>query len=138
MAGIGDERIQEVIWRLDHDPVAWLTTVRPSGQPDTVAVWFLWKGDRFVIYSRPGKAKLRNLASNPKVSVVLDDTKQGTDVVRSYGEARVVSDYPSLDELPAYVEKYEHRIRANGYANTAVFAANFSVAIVITPMKFWA
>jgi PPOX class probable F420-dependent enzyme len=58
--------------RLHDELIVWLTTVRPSGQPDTVPVWFLWDGTTVLIYSRPGQAKLRNIAHNPRVSVVLD------------------------------------------------------------------
>lgn len=53
--------------RLANDIIAWLTTVRPSGMPDTVPVWFLWKDSVFVIYSQPNKLKLRNLENNPLV-----------------------------------------------------------------------
>ncbi|HEV8529298.1 MAG TPA: pyridoxamine 5'-phosphate oxidase family protein, partial [Actinomycetes bacterium] len=39
--------------RLEQDTIAWLTTVRPTGQPDTVPVWFLWRDNAILIYSQP-------------------------------------------------------------------------------------
>ena len=49
--------------------MAGLTTVRPDGQPVSVPVWFLMRDDETILlYSQPGKNKLRNIASNPKVS----------------------------------------------------------------------
>ena len=135
MAGVSSDRQQQIESRLSGDVIAWLTTVRPGGQPDTVPVWFVWTGDKILIYSKPNQVKQRNLISNSKVSVVLDDTKQGYDVLRIEGNACVVRDHPSLDELPAYVEKYAERIVAIGYGNATRFAAHYSEAIVVTPTK---
>ena len=74
--------------RLEQDTIAWLTTVRPTGQPDTVPVWFLWRDNAILIYSQPHTRKLKNLAQNANVSVVLDDTDGGGDVVRIEGTAK--------------------------------------------------
>ena len=41
--------------RLREEEIAWLTTVRADGQPQSVPVWFLWDGDAFLIYSQPGR-----------------------------------------------------------------------------------
>lgn len=35
--------------RLREEEIAWLTTVRADGQPQSVPVWFLWDGDTFLI-----------------------------------------------------------------------------------------
>jgi Pyridoxamine 5'-phosphate oxidase len=42
--------------------MAWLTTVRPDGQPVSVPVWFLMREDgTILLYSQPGTQKLRNI-----------------------------------------------------------------------------
>jgi PPOX class probable F420-dependent enzyme len=122
--------------RLTVDIIAWLTTVRPNGMPDTVPVWFVWKDPVFVIYSQPNKLKLRNLEHNPNVSLAIDDTKGGDDVVRFEGTAKVVQSQPASDQVPEYVQKYEPHIRRLGYGDPTAFAANFSVPVVITPTKY--
>lgn len=122
--------------RLTVDIIAWLTTVRPNGMPDTVPVWFVWKDQVFVIYSQPNKLKLRNLEHNPNVSLAIDDTKGGDDVVRFEGTAKVVQSQPASDQVPEYVQKYEPHIRRLGYGDPTAFAANFSVPVVITPTKY--
>ncbi|WIX80059.1 TIGR03667 family PPOX class F420-dependent oxidoreductase [Amycolatopsis carbonis] len=120
--------------RLDHNLMAWLSTVRPDGQPVTVPVWFLARDDEtFLLYSRPGTAKLRNIASNPKVSLVLDVTDVGRNVVRIEGLAAPAT-APPADRNPEYLAKYTERIAAL-FDTPERFAELFSVAVVVTPTK---
>ena len=51
--------------RLEDELVVWLTTVRSDATPQSSLVWFLWDGGEFLIYSEPGKAKLRNIVQQP-------------------------------------------------------------------------
>ncbi|HEV7193490.1 MAG TPA: TIGR03667 family PPOX class F420-dependent oxidoreductase [Jatrophihabitantaceae bacterium] len=130
------ERRAQVEARLTSDIIAWLTTVRPDGRPDTVPLWFVWKDGVFLIYSEPRKLKLRNLEHNPQVSIALDDTKGGDDVVRFEGTAMVVEGQLSADQVPEYVSKYEAHIRRLGYGDPESFAASFSVPVVVTPTRY--
>jgi nitroimidazol reductase NimA-like FMN-containing flavoprotein (pyridoxamine 5'-phosphate oxidase superfamily) len=71
--------------RLRHNLMAWLTTVRPDGQPVSVPVWFLARDDgTILLYSQAGKSKLDNIVANPRVSL-------------------------TADQPPAYVAKYLER-----------------------------
>lgn len=120
--------------RLRDEIIVWLTTVRPSGQPDTVPVWYLWQDDTVLIYSRPDKQKLGNIAGNPRVSVVVDDTHGGGDVIRIEGAAEIVPDAPLCNAIPAYVAKYGEHIKRIGH-DADSFARAYSVAIRVTPSK---
>jgi PPOX class probable F420-dependent enzyme len=51
--------------RLREEKIAWLTTVRSDGQPQSVPVWFLWDGESFLIYSQPDRQKLKNIGRKP-------------------------------------------------------------------------
>jgi PPOX class probable F420-dependent enzyme len=116
--------------RLREERLAWLTTVSPSGQPQPVLVWFLWDGDASVLlYSRPDKPKLRNVAENPLVSLHLDGDGLGGDAVVCLGKARV-SDDPPADRVPEYVEKYGGFIERNRWTPES-FAADYSVPLRI-------
>ncbi len=116
--------------RLREELVGWLTTVSPEGQPQPVPVWFLWDGDRsLLLYSKPGKPKLRNVEANPKVSLHLDGDGLGGDVVDCRGEMRR-SDDPPADQVPEYVAKYAARIAALGWTPES-FAADYSVPLRI-------
>ena len=120
--------------RLREEAIAWLATVRPNGQPDVVPVWILWDGATILIYSQPNKPKLRNIARNPRVAVVIDNTRGGGDVVRVEGTAEHVSGHPLATELPAYLAKYGEHITRIGY-DASGFARGYSEAIRITPTR---
>jgi PPOX class probable F420-dependent enzyme len=124
--------------RLRSNLIAWLTTVRPDGQPVTVPVWFLLcDDDTILVYTRPEKQKLRNLAANPKVSLVLDVTDIGRNVVRLEGTARTADDQPPANKHPAYLAKYTERIGAL-FGTPEQFATLFSAPLIITPAKLHA
>ena len=81
--------------RLREEIIGWLTTVSPDGAPQPIPVWFLWDGGgSILLYSRPGKRKLRNIAANPKVSLNLDSDRVEADIVVCWGEIRVSDDPP--------------------------------------------
>jgi PPOX class probable F420-dependent enzyme len=126
---------ERVEGRLHSNLIAWLTTVRPDGQPVTVPVWFLVRDDETILlYSRPQQGKLRNIAANPKVSFVLDVTDIGRNIVRLEGTARRDHDQPPANEHPAYLAKYTERIAAM-FGTPEQFATLFSAAIIITPAR---
>lgn len=116
--------------RLREEIIGWLTTVTPTGAPRPIPIWFLWDGDRsLLLYSKPGRAKLRNIAANPHVSLNLDGNRAGGDIVVCSGEARV-SDDPPAAEVPAYVAKYAGRIATLGWTPES-FAADYAVPVRI-------
>ena len=132
------DRRARVDSRLQTNLMAWLTTVSPAGRPDMVPVWFLLQDDdTFLIYSQPGKAKLRNIAANPNVALGLDVTDIGRDIIRIEGTAVHSGQQPPADQVPQYVAKYTERIGAI-FGTAERFAAAFSEAILITPRKLHA
>jgi PPOX class probable F420-dependent enzyme len=137
-AGLDADRRERVETRLRTNLMAWLTTVSPSGRPDTVPVWFLLCDDgTVVVYSQPGKAKLRNVDANPNVALGLDVTDIGRDVIRIVGTAVRAPQHARADQVPAYAAKYTERIGAI-FGTVEQFAEAFSEAIVITPTKLHA
>ena len=120
--------------RLRGDLVAWLVTVSPDATPVPTPIWFLWDDGTILLYSQPGKPKLRHIAANPRVAVALRTDEHGDDLMVVTGEASVDDGAPSADASPAYVEKYAAEIERQGF-NPASFAAEYSVAIRIRPTK---
>jgi PPOX class probable F420-dependent enzyme len=135
---LDDARRAHVEGRLQTNLMAWLTTVGPSGRPHSVPVWFLVRDDdTILVYSEPGKAKLRNIEANPHVALGLDVTDIGRDVIRFQGTATLVPGHPPADEVPAYLSKYVERIAAI-FGTPERFARSFSEAIIITPTRLHA
>ena len=63
--------------RLERDMIGWLTTVTPDGQPQTFPIWFLWDAGEVLVYSDRRAKRNLNIASNPRVSLHLDDDGAG-------------------------------------------------------------
>lgn len=121
--------------RLREEEVAWFTTVRPDGQPRSVPVWFLWDGTSFLLYSRPGQQKLKNIGQNSRVGLNLNSNDHGGDVVRVEGTAEVVPDVPPANEVGEYLEKYREAIARIGFDPDG-FARAYSVALRVTSARW--
>jgi PPOX class probable F420-dependent enzyme len=96
--------------RLREETIAWLTTVRSDGQPQSVPVWFLWDGESVLIYSRPDRQKQRNIRRNSLVGLDLNSNARGGDVVRVEGTAEIIDDASPANEVGEYVRKYRESI----------------------------
>lgn len=122
--------------RLRSDVMIWLNSVRADGRPHSAAVWFLWDGSAFLIFSQPNTQKIRNLRQNTNVLLALDDTKNGSDVIQVEGKAELLEGNNEVSAtLPAFVEKYGAMIKNIGWKPEDM-AADYSQAIRITPTKF--
>jgi len=130
------ERREHVEARLRSNLMAWLTTVSPSGRPESVPVWFLFREDdeTILLYSEPGKPKLRSIRENPHVAFGLDVTDIGRDIVRIDGEAAEDAAAGPADKQSLYRAKYAERI-GTLFGDAAGFAARYSVPVVITPRR---
>jgi PPOX class probable F420-dependent enzyme len=132
------DRRAHVEGRLRANLMAWLTTVRPDGRPDSVPVWFLVRDDETILmYSQAAKVKLRNISHNPRVALGLDVTDLGRDIIRIDGTVEQRPGFPAADQVPEYLVKYAERIGAL-FGTPSRFAAEFSEAIVITPHRLYA
>jgi PPOX class probable F420-dependent enzyme len=120
--------------QLDDEIVVWLTTIAKSGTPEPTPVWFLWSNGELLISSQPGKAKLRNIAARPRVSVNFNATHSGGDVGVLTGDAVIDEKGLTEEELAAYNTKYGDPIRGLGMTADE-FHASYSVLIRISPDK---
>ncbi len=121
--------------RLRSDIVIWLGSVRADGRPHLVAVWFLWDGDTFLIFSQPGKQKVRNLQQNRNVVLALDNTQGGGDVIVVEGQATLLDTADVNAAFPAFEQKYSTHIKQLGMTPEAM-AKSYSQPIRIVPTKF--
>ncbi|HEY7780354.1 MAG TPA: TIGR03667 family PPOX class F420-dependent oxidoreductase [Ktedonobacterales bacterium] len=125
---------QHVAQRLREDLIAWLTTVDARGTPQPNPVWFLWDGATFLVYNLSDAKRLAHIQANARVSLNLNSTATGGDLVVITGEAHLTSDESPADQVPEYVEKYRERI-AQSFGTPAEFARRYPVALRITPTR---
>ena len=121
--------------RFRSEIALWLTTVSPKGQPQSTPIWFHWDGESFLFFSQPARPKLTNIGANPLVSLHLVGDLEGEDVVTIEGTAALDPSAPSGDQIPSYIEKYLGLIDRFGWT-TSSFAADYSVAVRVTPTRF--
>ncbi|MGH8950248.1 MAG: pyridoxamine 5'-phosphate oxidase family protein [Acidimicrobiia bacterium] len=128
----------EVAQELDNELVGWLTTVSPSGQPQTSAVWFLRVGDDLCIYSQARTKKLDNLVANPKAAFNLRGDPEGDRIVTIEAKASIDRSPTPAHEDPPYLAKYEGEITRLGWTPPE-FAEDYSVLIrlVIDRIRSW-
>jgi PPOX class probable F420-dependent enzyme len=128
---LGGKRAQG---RLQKEIVIWLATVGADGRPHAVPVWFWWDGKSFLIYSVPGQ-KVRDIEANPKVTLHLNTTPEGGDVVRIDGEAKRLRRHPPAYRVPHYIRKYSPLIKSYGWKPES-FSHEYRVALRVRPTRF--
>lgn len=118
----------KAIRRLLTERDAWLTTVRPDGQPQTSVVWCCWHDSALWIRSRPGARKVANIRAQPRVAVNLNSNGRGGDVVTLEGTAELVVDLPR-QVRDAYIAKYARAIRTGLRMTPDEMLADYSASI---------
>jgi hypothetical protein len=113
-------------WSRPHDllaagvPESNLATTRPDGRPHAAyfgAVWY--DGDLYIV-SGPGTRKSRNLARNPACTI--STRLEGIDLVLE-GEARRVTDRPTLEAVVALLRQGDWPAEVDGDVITAPYSA---------------
>ncbi|HEU5383978.1 MAG TPA: TIGR03667 family PPOX class F420-dependent oxidoreductase [Ktedonobacteraceae bacterium] len=129
-----NKRDAHIDQRLRENLIIWLNTVRPDGRPHAVAVWFLWDGETFLIFSQPNTQKIRNLQHNPNVLLAIDDTHQGADPITIEGKATLLASGITDATQADYLTKYGAGIKRLGYTPEQM-AALYSQGIRIVPTR---
>jgi PPOX class probable F420-dependent enzyme len=120
--------------RLETEPIIWLTTVAPSGQPQSTPVWFLWADGEFLIYGAATGPKTHSIETNPRVGLHLDGNGRGGANVIFEGRARLDEAGPRADTVPAYIAKYQEFIDTFGWSAES-FAADYPHVIRVSPTR---
>ncbi len=121
--------------RLKSAQIMWISTVRNDGQPKMAPVWFFWEEGRILIFSEPKTQKIKNLQRNNKVTLSLDSTNDGADVVIIEGEAELKQEAINGSLLQKYAQKYAGGLKGIGLTQDQM-VQQYSVQIWVTPKKF--
>jgi len=93
--------------RLRANQNFWLVTVSPDARPHAMPVWGVWEDPEssFAFSCGPRARKLRNLATNPRAVVMVDDT---VECVSIEGRAARVRDDERREQwIDRYLAKYQ-------------------------------
>ncbi len=119
---------------LEHDAVAWLTTVAPDGRVQSSLISFLRDGPDLFFYSQPDTPKIRNIAHGAQVSFHLRSDAYGDHMLIIEGIAEIDRSIPPLDAHERYRAKYEEP-HAHWGVDFSGTAREFSVPIRIRPRR---
>ena len=90
---------------LEQPIFASLATIGPDGHPQVTVVWLDVEGDRVVFNTAKGRAKQRNMANDPRVTVLLLDPANGYRYVEMRGTAEL-TDEGADEGIDALSQKY--------------------------------
>ena len=133
---------EEIDTRLASTAMARLATFRPDGMIHLTPIWFDWDGSVFRLSLGAGRVHLKNLAANPRLTILIDEDPRpqhglaaGAWAIECRGTAELSTD----EEL---VEEVTHRefTKALGQADADLYTrpvmAEGRTVVTITP-KVW-
>jgi PPOX class probable F420-dependent enzyme len=103
----------EVVELLERPNPAVITTLRPDGQPVSVATWYVMDGDRILVNMDEGRKRLEYLRADPRVSVTVLDEKGWHTHVSMQGRVTEMS----TDEGLAGIDRIARHYTGKPYAN---------------------
>jgi PPOX class probable F420-dependent enzyme len=95
-----------------------LTTMEPNGQPQSSLVWVDFDGECALVNTTLQRRKGRNMAANPKVSLLVVDPDNTGRFIQIRGLAELVTD-AAEDHLDSVTRKYTAHPRYYGYVYPA-------------------
>jgi PPOX class probable F420-dependent enzyme len=130
--GAGSPRVETP---LTHEPVIWLSTVRPDGRPHLIPIWFWWDGGSLLFASKPDACKVANLRANTACMLAVGDPMADLDVALI--EARVELASISTGDLLAsgLLAKYADKMAAIGLS-PATFADTYRQVVRLVPTRW--
>ncbi|BCJ35850.1 PPOX class F420-dependent enzyme [Actinocatenispora thailandica] len=97
------ERVREMLAKPNP---AVITTVRPDGQPVSVATWYRLDGDRILVNMDERRARLRYLREDPRVSLTVIDEDNWYTHVSLQGRVTELVDDPDLSGIDSLSRHY--------------------------------
>jgi PPOX class probable F420-dependent enzyme len=83
-----------------------IATVRPDGQPVTVATWYLLDGDEIVVNMAATRKRLEHLRADPRVALTVLDTQSWYSHVSIVGRVTALLDDPDFAGIDRQCMKY--------------------------------
>jgi PPOX class probable F420-dependent enzyme len=120
---------------LRRSTVLWLSSVGADGRPHVVPAWFVWDGERIVLFSKPKARKIRNLRCQPRAMIAVGAAGLHFDVELIEADAELPAATASEVMPGSFATKYRGLLRR---ADLSIqrFAEVYSQPIVLCPTRF--
>jgi PPOX class probable F420-dependent enzyme len=105
---------------LDRPNPAIIATLRPDGQPVTVATWYVLDGDRILVNMDAGRKRLDHLRADPRVALTVlaeDNWYRHVSVVGRVAELADDADLSGIDRIASHYTGSPYSNRANARVN---------------------
>jgi PPOX class probable F420-dependent enzyme len=83
-----------------------ITTVRPDGQPVSVATWYLWEDGRLLVNMDEGRTRLAYLRHDPRVTLTILDNDTWYTHVSVQGRVVEIRDDTGLADADRLARRY--------------------------------
>ncbi|NJS15903.1 MAG: pyridoxamine 5'-phosphate oxidase [Nostocaceae cyanobacterium CSU_2_110] len=102
----------------------WLASIRPTGRPHLVPLWFVWAGGCIYLCVMGSSVKVRNIVANPAVSLALES---GAAPVVIEGHASLVATPWPEEAVRGFQQKYDWTISTD---------TEYDVLVAVTPQRW--
>ncbi|HEY0499855.1 MAG TPA: PPOX class F420-dependent oxidoreductase [Kutzneria sp.] len=110
-----------------------LVTLRSSGRPHAVPVWYALDGEDVVLFTRADSVKGKAMRANPQVSLVVDDDQPPYSFVSVEGTAELSDDPAELRRCATIIsERYLPPEQAAQFVEYSAATGNILVRIKAT------
>jgi len=95
-------------------------TITPSGDPRTVATWYVWDDGRVLLNLDAGRARLEDLRRDPRVSLTAMGTESWYRHVTLHGRVTTLeddTDFTGIDRLSRHYMGRPYGQRSRGRVN---------------------
>ncbi len=82
-------------------------TTRPDGRPHAASVWGVWRDQTLYFEGSPHTRRGRNLATNPAVTVHLENAEEVVILEGTTTDLTAVDPVPAAQLVAAYARKYK-------------------------------
>lgn len=97
------ERLSELLAKPNPSVI---TTVRPDGQPVSVATWYLWENGRILVNMDEGRKRLEYMRREPRVSITVLDSADWHTHVSMQGRVVELRDDIQLVDIDRLAHHY--------------------------------
>jgi PPOX class probable F420-dependent enzyme len=97
------EEINELLAKPNPAVIA---SVRPDGQPVSVATWYLWENGRILVNMDEGRKRLDYLRNDPRVTLTVLDADDWHTHVSLQGTVAELVDDPDLTDIDRLARRY--------------------------------